>query len=220
MNFAKKRQVRSNAEDEVGYDLVAQEVDEGNSGQSGDEGYSSSRMSSDSQESAAHLGAVGRVHFTSRVQEKLAARAQKTTHAVLLPIGSEVDLEEATPRVRYTAPTDKHGATHDLPSLSTSASIGTADSVNPRSSLEKIPSSVREPRSSRILPRPPTSAIQMALTSDASIPTNDSKTNISRSRPSSDALRLTGESANSVKNRIAALEQKVKDVEEHSDTYV
>ncbi|KAK7694963.1 hypothetical protein QCA50_002151 [Cerrena zonata] len=215
MGSVKIQQIQPDAEDEDGSDFV-KEVDENGSG---DEGYSSSIISDNGEDSATSLEDVGRTHFTSRVREKLAARAQKMDHAIPVPIESETDLEEVTPRVQYTAPTDEHGATHDLPPPSTSASIGTTELVEPRSSLQRIPSSVRGPRSSRMLPRPPTSAIEIASTSDTHcMPINNSTTIIFQSRPSSDTLRLTGGSANSVKHRIAALEQRVKDVEGNDDT--
>lgn len=221
MGSVKIQQDHSGVEDQwEESDLAIEEdVDEDDIAQSSDEGYSSSRVSSESQDSGTYLEDVGRTNFASRVQEKLAARVQKTLSAIPDPIGTEVDLEEATPRVQYMVPNDDHGVTHDLLSSPTSASIDTTESVHPRTNLQRIPSSVREPRGSRRLPVPPTSATQTSFSEALCMPTSDSTVVNSQTRPSSDALRLTGESVSSVKKRIAALEQRVKTAEDKGDAY-
>lgn len=181
-----------------------------------DEKYSS-RVSSDSEASSTD---VSRMNFASRVQEKLAARVQKTANVIPPLEASETDyLDEAvTPRIQRSTATDEHEATHNLNFPSTTASQSFTSSVKLRSSPHRTPSSVRGPRRSRQLPRPPTSPLVASLAPNGhDISASDSMITMPQINSPSDVIRLTGES---VKNRVAALEQRVRDAEDSGDAYI
>ncbi|KAI0080326.1 hypothetical protein K474DRAFT_1769559 [Panus rudis PR-1116 ss-1] len=214
-----------------------------------DEGYGSnftspidSPISSPECNSQRGMAGIGLTSFARRVEEKLAATttsqcsssASSTDSSIAFfvrPTPSVVsafqgsssescvdqDIEEATPRMASA-----HPVTQAAP---------------PELSAAKARLSVRGPRGSRVLPRPPlhsastsecilstnfpqsSSASCVPLSSVISPENHDSWMRSSNNRPI-DALAQVGESSSSVKRHIAALEERMRLVQGSGSAYV
>ncbi|CAL1695216.1 unnamed protein product [Somion occarium] len=138
-----------------------------------------------------------------------------------------LDMNEETPRAGYTAPVTRRRRNHDLPVVT-----GTQQQQQ-KSNHRRIPSCVRGPRDSRVLPRPPMSDLERKST--GSLPSNTSLSSSgsysqelprppsmdvhSQNRPV-EGMQQAGESSISVKHKVAALEHRVNTARGSGDAYV